>query len=161
MFGIFQKAKHGCLIISNLGSKRFEYIDNVDSEVLMSDMLIFSKLLSARKLSQSQFEDCCNLLPFLTTNDKRRFVNFSLKANYEIPQNCRYLFLPEIIFKHPNWVTELKAKHLGSTYEKDRLLLLGYKIKDYNSTASYYHPLIENARKIFKNDNYQYIEVNE
>lgn len=144
-----------------LGSKRFEYIESEDCEALMSDMLIFSKLLLTRKLTQKQFEDCCILLPFLTTNDKRKFVNFALRANYEIPHDCRHLFFPEIIFKHPNWVTELKAKHLSNTYEKARLLLLGYKIKDYNSTTSYYQPLIENARQIFKNDNYQYIELND
>lgn len=145
---------------AKLGSKRFEYIENEDSEVLMSNMSNFLKLVVSRKLSQSQFEDCCRLIPFLITTDKKNFVRNALRANYEIPHDCRYLFFPEIILKHPSWVTELKAKHLQSAYEKDRLLLIGYKIKDYNYT-SYYQPFIETARQIFKNDNYQYIELND
>jgi hypothetical protein len=120
----------------------------------------FLKLVVSRKLSQSQFEDCCRLIPFLITTDKKNFVRNALRANYEIPHDCRYLFFPEIILKHPSWVIDLKAKHLQSAYEKDRLLLIGYKIKDYNYT-SYYHPFIEIARQIFKNDYYQYIELND
>ena len=141
-----------------LGSKRFEYIENEDCEILMYDMTSFLKLVATRKLTQNQFEYCCMYSPFLTTADKKKFVNTALRANYDIPHEGRHLFFPEIIFKHESWVTELKTKHLQSAYEKDRLLLIGYKIKDCNYT-SYWSSEIKKARAIFKNENYQYIDL--
>ena len=144
-----------------LGSKRFEYIENEDCEILMYDMTSFLKLVATRKLTQNQFEYCCMYSPFLTTADKKKFVNTALRANYEIPHEGRHLFFPEIIFKHPNWVTELKTKHLDNDYARARLLLLGYKLKDYNYHHSYWATNIENARRIFKNDEYQYIELDD
>ena len=121
-----------------LGSKRFEYIENEDCEILMYDMTSFLKLVATRKLTQNQFEYCCMYSPFLTTVDKKKFVNTALRANYEIPHEGRHLFFPEIIFKHESWVTELKTKHLNSDYDRARLLLLGYKLKDYNYHHSYW-----------------------
>jgi hypothetical protein len=85
-----------------LGSKRFEYIENEDCEILMYDMTSFLKLVATRKLTQNQFEYCCMYSPFLTTADKKKFVNTALRANYEIPHEGRHLFFPEIIFKHPS-----------------------------------------------------------
>ncbi len=117
---------------ASLGSKTFEYIENEDTEILMSDVSSFLKLVASRKLTQNQFEYCCMYSPFLIIADKKKFVNTALRANYEIPHEGRHLFFPEIIFKHESWVTELKTKHLQSAYEKDRLLLSGYKIKDCN-----------------------------
>ena len=144
-----------------LGSKRFEYIENEDCEILMYDMTSFLKLVATRKLTQNQFEYCCMYSPFLTTADKKKFVNTALRANYEIPHEGRHLFFPEIIFKHKSWVTELKTKHLDNDYARARLLLLGYKLKDYNYQHSYWATNIENARRIFKNDEYQYIELDD
>ena len=150
-------------IESYLGSKKFEYVENEDVETLMSDMVRFSKLVLSRKLTQTQFENCCRMIeiiPLLIKNYKKDFVRNALQANYEIPHDCQYLFFPEIILKHPCWVMEMKAKDLAYSYDKDRLLLLGYKIRDYNYT-SYWSSEIEKAREIFKNENYQYIELNE
>ena len=150
-------------IESYLGSKKFEYVENEDVETLMSDMVRFSKLVLSRKLTQPQFENCCRMteiIPLLIKNYKKDFVRNALQANYEIPHDSQYLFFPEIILKHPSWVMEMKAKDLAYSYDKDRLLLLGYKIRDYNYT-SYWSSEIEKARAIFKNENYQYIELNE
>lgn len=145
---------------SYLCSKRFEYIENEDCETLMLDMSRFCKLVLARKLTQEQFESCCRMVPHLVQTHKREFVRSAIQANYIIPHDCQYLFFPEIILKHQSWVMEMKAKDLAYSYDKDRLLLLGYKIKDYNYT-SYWSSEIKKARVIFKNENYQYIELNE
>lgn len=150
-------------IESYLGSKKFEYVENEDVEILMSDMVRFSKLVLSRKLTQTQFENCCRMIeiiPLLIKNYKKDFVRNALQANYEIPHDSQYLFFPEIILKHPSWIMEMKAKDLAYSYDKDRLLLLGYKISDYNYT-SYWSSEIKKAREIFKNENYQYIELNE
>ena len=151
-------------IESYLGSKKFEYVENEDVEILMADMVLFSKLVLSRKLTQTQFENCCRrmieIIPLLIKNYKKDFVRNSLQANYEIPHDTQYLFFPEIILKHPCWVMEMKAKDLAYSYDKDRLLLLGYKISDYNYT-SYWSSEIKKARAIFKNENYQYIELDE
>lgn len=146
---------------ASLGSKTFEYIENEDTEILMSDESSFLKLVASRKLTQNQFEYCCMYSPFLIIADKKKFVNTALRANYEIPHEDRRLFFPEIIFKHPSWVTELNAKHLDNDYARARLLLLGYKLKDYNYQHSYWATNIENARRIFKNYEYQYIELDD
>ena len=146
---------------ASLGSKTFEYIENEDTEILMSDVSSFLKLVASRKLTQNQFEYCCMYSPFLIIADKKKFVNTALRANYEIPHEGRRLFFPEIIFKHPSWVTELNAKHLDNDYARARLLLLGYKLKDYNYQHSYWATNIENARRIFKNYEYQYIELDD
>ena len=143
------------------GRNKFEYIENEDCEILMYDMTSFLKLVATRKLTQNQFEYCCMYSPFLTTADKKKFVNTALRANYEIPHEGRHLFFPEIIFKHESWVTELKTKYLDNDYARARLLLLGYKLKDYNYHHSYWATNIENARRIFKNENYQYIELDD
>lgn len=127
----------------------------------MSDVSSFLKLVASRKLTQNQFEYCCMYSPFLIIADKKKFVNTALRANYEIPHEGRRLFFPEIIFKHPSWVTELNAKHLDNDYARARLLLLGYKLKDYNYQHSYWATNIEKARRIFKNYEYQYIELDD
>jgi len=140
-----------------LGSKRFEYIENEDCEILMYDMTSFLKLVATRKLTQNQFEEAIQNMQEIIKNTDFREV--AVAAGYKIPYKYRELFYPYIIYQNPELVLDSVVEYRDPRTCKELLFDKGYKFKDWQYTEQR-HILAEQARKIFlKGSNYKIIEI--
>ena len=137
------------------GSRIFENRISKDSANQMPNI---SHLIETRKFTQQEFEECCKKVIWrLNDGDKIMFIRTALIANYNIPTVYRDIYVVALMLKYPELVTKLTLNNIGDPSCISRLLMLGYKIKgkDYKGKST---PIL-NARKIMKNDNYKYIEI--
>ena len=137
------------------GSRIFENRISKDSANQMPNI---SHLIETRKFTQQEFEKCCKKVIWrLNDGDKIMFIRTALVANYNIPTVYRDIYVVALMLKYPELVTKLTLNNIGDPSCISRLLMLGYKIKgkDYKGKST---PIL-NARKIMKNDNYKYIEI--
>ena len=140
------------------GVKRFEYIENKDTEELVKDSSGLLDFVRCRKLTQAQFEEICQVIPKLNYREVKDLIHYSLYANYEIPQEYYNLFMPYIVLKDHSYVNELKKEHFTNTFTISELLTIGYKINN-SSYESYKSSEIMKTKEILKNDNYKYIDL--
>ena len=137
------------------GSKIFENISSEDSRIQLSSLF---HLIETRKFTQQEFEKCC-MKNIWRLNDVEKivFIRSALTVNYNIPTVHRDIYVVAQMLKYPELVTKLTCNNVGDPNCIARLLMLGYKIqgKDYKGK---YIPIL-NARKIMKNENYKYIEI--
>lgn len=140
---------------ASYGSKIFENISSEDSSIQLSSLF---HLIETRKFTQQEFEKCC-MKNIWRLNDVEKivFIRSALTVNYNIPTVHRDIYVVAQMLKHPELVTKLTRNNVGDPNCIARLLMLGYKIqgKDYKGK---YIPIL-NARKIMKNENYKYIEI--
>lgn len=115
-------------------------------------------MIETRKFTQNEFEVCwLKNICRLSDENKRVYVRAALTANYNIPSVHRDIYPVAQMLKYPELVTKLTRNNIGDPSCISRLLMLGYKIngKDYKGK---YIPIL-NARKIMRNDEYKYIEI--
>lgn len=137
------------------GSKIFE---NRNSKDFFSQAPDVFNLIENRKFTQREFEECCKkVIWLLNEDDKTKFVRASLVANYNIPIVHRDIYVVAQMLKYPELVTKLTRNNIGDPSCISRLLMLGYKIKGKDYKGKYISIL--NARKIMRNDDYKYIEI--
>lgn len=139
------------------GSRKFETIDEYKAEdSTLNTQPGVAFLLYTKKLTQKQFEMCCeNLEEF----GDLAFFHSAVFADYEIPFKYQKYFYPHIIFKNPHWLSLLSnTKHKVSQEIAAVALICGYKIKDYNYN-SYWTDEVLKTKKIFKNEDYKYLEI--
>lgn len=148
-----------------IGSKKFECIKNEEADELLmknNNARDIIELVRIRKFSQAQFEELCKDIPTKPTKwnyrDVNSFVHFALYANYEIPQEYYNLFMPHIVIKESSLMSELRRKHLVTTFTAIHLLKMGYKIKNFIYNGYTAHEIMK-TREILKNDNYKYIDL--
>lgn len=139
------------------GSRKFETIDEFntdDSNLEAYPGAAF--LLYTKKLTQKQFEMCCeNMEKFADL----AFFQSAVFADYEIPFKYQKYFYPHIIFKNPHWLSLLSNTKRKVPQEiAAAALICGYKINDYNYN-SYWTDEILKTKKIFKNEDYKYLEI--
>ena len=137
------------------GSKIFENTSSEDSNIQLSNLFL---LIETRKFTQNEFEVCwLKNICRLSDENKRVYVRAALTANYNIPSVHRDIYPVAQMLKYPELVTKLTRNNIGDPSCISRLLMLGYKIngKDYKGK---YIPIL-NARKIMRNDEYKYIEI--
>ena len=89
--------------------------------------------------------------------EKIVFIRSALTANYNIPSVHRDIYPVAQMLKYPKLVTKLTRNNIGDPSCISRLLMLGYKIKGKDYKGKYISIL--NARKIMRNDDYKYIEI--
>ena len=137
------------------GSKIFESISSKDNNIQFPNLFY---LIETRKFTQQEFEKCC-MKNIWRLNDVEKivFIRSALTVNYNIPTVHRDIYVVAQMLKYPELVTKLTRNNVGDPNCIARLLMLGYKIqgKDYKGK---YIPIL-NARKIMKNENYKYIEI--
>lgn len=115
-------------------------------------------LIETRKFTQQEFEECCKKVIWrLNDGDKIMFIRTALVANYNIPPVYRDIYVVAQMLKYPELVRKLNHNNIGDPSCISRLLMLGYKIKGKEYKRKYI-PIL-NARKIMKNDDYKYIEI--
>lgn len=140
---------------ASYGSKIFE---NRNSKDFFSQAPDVFNLIENRKFTQREFEECCKkVIWLLNEGDKTKFVRVSLVANYNIPIVYRDIYPVALMLKYPELATELTRNNIGDPSCISRLLMLGYKIKGKEYKGKYI-PIL-NARKVMKNENYKYIEI--
>ena len=140
------------------GSKNFENISNKDNSIQFPNLFY---LIETRKFTQNEFEVCwLKNICRLSDENKRVYIRAALTANYNIPSVHRDIYPVAQMLKYPELVTKLTRNNVGDPSCIARLLMLGYKIKgkDYKKYKGKYIPIL-NARKIMKNENYKYIEI--
>lgn len=137
------------------GSKIFENISSEDSRIQLSSLF---HLIETRKFTQNEFEKCC-MKNIWRLNDVEKivFIRSALTANYNIPSVHRDIYPVAQMLKYPELVTKLTRNNIGDPSCISRLLMLGYKIKGKDYKGKYISIL--NARKIMRNDDYKYIEI--
>jgi hypothetical protein len=140
------------------GAKRFEYIENKDTEELVKNSSGLLDLIRCRKLTQAQFEEICQVISKLNYREVKDLIHYSLYANYEIPQECYNLFMPYIVLKDHSYINELKKEHFTNTFTKSDLLTIGYKTKNCVYEGFRNSEIIK-AKEILKSDNYKYIDL--
>ena len=89
--------------------------------------------------------------------NKTMYIRAALVANYNIPSIHRDIYPVSLMLKYPELATKLTRNNIGDPSCISRLLMLGYKIKGKEYKGKYI-PIL-NARKVMKNDNYKYIEI--
>lgn len=137
-----------------LGSKRFEYIENEDCEILMYDMTSFLKLVATRKLSQEQFEEYCE---YMFTEERTIFyTSHAVAAGYKILPKYKKHFYPYLIYSDSEMALELLNKRNLTRTEVNYFYEKNYKIGDYNFSSD----KVKETKAIFvKDEDYKYIEV--
>lgn len=158
---VSQKAKREKL----LGSKNFEkcFINQEFVVLSAAKLSFFCDLIKSRKITQNTFEVFCEgFMNILDDNDKKYLVERAIFANYEIPNKYKDVFLPEAVFKYPDWIKDLKTEHLSLSCKYDdyvtRFLTIGYKVENGNYNSEWANS-IKKTRSILKNDNYKYIKI--
>lgn len=142
------------------GSKQFENTSEKYLNELLENEVVGTcfTLVRLRKVTQNQFETILN-----STKDKgykRILIQYSLLADYDIPQEFQIKYPSELVFKYRNLVSSLSDSQISNIPKANHLLMIGYKIKDWN--YDYFDSReIMRAREIFKNDTYQVIEPKE
>ena len=137
------------------GSKIFESISSKDNNVQFPNIFY---LIETRKFTQNEFEVCwLKNICRLSDENKRMYIRAALIANYNIPTVYRDIYVVALMLKYPELVTKLTRNNIGAPSCIERLLMLGYKIKGKEYKGKYI-PIL-NARKVMKNDNYKYIEI--
>ena len=89
--------------------------------------------------------------------EKIVFIRSALTVNYNIPTVHRDIYVVVQMLKYPELVKKLTHNNIGDPSCISRLLMLGYKIKGKDYKGKYI-PIL-NARKIMRNDDYKYIEI--
>lgn len=89
--------------------------------------------------------------------EKIVFIRSALTANYNILTVHRDIYVVAQMLKYPELVRKLTRNNIGDPSCISRLLMLGYKIKGKDYKGKYISIL--NARKIMRNDDYKYIEI--
>lgn len=89
--------------------------------------------------------------------EKIVFIRSALTANYNITPLHRDIYPVALMLKYPELATKLTRNNIGDPSCISRLLMLGYKIKGKDYKGKYISIL--NARKIMKNDEYKFIEI--
>ena len=144
-----------CKKEASYGSTNFESINSKDNSIQLSNLYY---LIETRKFTQHEFEECCKKNIWrLNDVEKTIFIRGALAVNYNIPTIYRDIYVIAQMLKYPELVTKLTRNNIGDPSCISRLLMLGYKIngKDYKGK---YIPIL-NARKIMRNDEYKYIEI--
>lgn len=146
-----------------LGSKKFEEHFDIQNAILANEreLQTFYDLIKGRKLTQEKFEQCCAEFMNLLDDDYRKkyLAKIVVFSNYEISEKYKDIFLPEAVFKYPDWIKDLKEEHISWQYaDVTRFLMIGYKVKNGNYNLEWANSIM-NARSILKNDNYKYIEI--
>ena len=137
------------------GSKIFESISSKDNNIQFPNLFY---LIETRKFTQNEFEVCwLKNICRLSDENKRTYIRAALIANYNITPLHRDIYPVAVMLKYPELATKLTRNNIGDPSCISRLLMLGYKIngKDYKGK---YIPIL-NARKVMKNENYKYIEI--
>lgn len=144
-----------CKKEASYGSTNFENISSEDSRIQLSSLF---HLIETRKFTQQEFEKCC-MKNIWRLNDVEKiiFIRSALAVNYNIPTEYREIYKVALMLKYPELVMQLTRNNIGDPSCISRLLMLGYKIKGKDYKGKYI-PIL-NARKIMRNDNYKYIEV--
>lgn len=117
-------------------------------------------MIETRKFTQDEFEACwLKNISGLRIGDeyKEKFIRAALVANYNIPTEYREIYKVALMLKYPELVLSLTRNNIGDPSCISKLLMLGYKIKGKEYKGKYI-PIL-NARKIMKNENYKYIEI--
>ena len=137
------------------GSKIFENISSEDNSIQLSNLF---HLIETRKFTQQEFEKCCmKNIWRLNDVEKTLFIRSALAVNYNIPTVHRDIYTVALMLKYPELATKLTRNNIGDPSCISRLLMLGYKIKGKEYKGKYI-PIL-NARKVMKNENYKYIEI--
>ena len=144
-----------CKKEASYGSTNFENISSEDSRIQLSSLF---HLIETRKFTQNEFEKCCmKNIWRLNDVEKTVFIRGALAVNYNIPTIYRDIYVVAQMLKYPELVTKLTRNNIGNPSCISRLLMLGYKIKGKEYKGKYI-PIL-NARKVMKNENYKYIEI--
>ena len=140
---------------ASYGSKIFENISSEDNRIQLSSLF---HLIETRKFTQHEFEKCC-MKNIWRLNDVEKivFIRSALAVNYNIPTVHRDIYVVAQMLKYPELVPSLTRNNIGDPSCISRLLMLGYKIKGKEYKGKYI-PILK-ARKIMKNDDYKYIEI--
>ena len=137
------------------GSTNFENISSEDSKIQLSSLF---HLIETRKFTQNEFEVCwLENICRLSDENKRTYIRAALIANYNITPLHRDIYPVALMLKYPELATKLTRNNIGDPSCISRLLMLGYKIKGKEYKGKYI-PIL-NARKVMKNENYKYIEI--
>ena len=137
------------------GSKIFENINSKDNSIQFPNLFY---LIETRKFTQNEFEVCwLKNICRLSDENKTMYIRAALVANYNIPSIHRDIYPVSLMLKYPELATKLTRNNIGDPSCISRLLMLGYKIKGKEYKGKYI-PIL-NARKVMKNDNYKYIEI--
>lgn len=135
---------------ASLGSKTFEYIENEDTEILMSDVSSFLKLVASRKLTQNQFE-------YMFHEERTIYYgSHAIAAGYKILPKYKRHFYPYLIYSDPEMALELLNKRNLTRTEVNYFYEKNYKIGNYNFSSD----KVKETKSIFlKDEDYKYIEV--
>ena len=137
------------------GSKIFESINSKDNSIQFPNIFY---LIETRKFTQNEFEVCwLKNICRLSDENKRTYIRAALIANYNITPLHRDIYPVALMLKYPELATKLTRNNIGDPSCISRLLMLGYKIKGKDYKGKYISIL--NARKIMKNDEYKFIEI--
>ena len=137
------------------GSKIFENINSKDNSIQFPNLFY---LIETRKFTQNEFEVCwLKNIWRLSDENKTMYIRAALVANYNIPSVHRDIYPVALMLKYPELATKLTHNNIGDPSCISRLLMLGYKIKEKDYKGKYI-PILK-ARKIMKNDDYKYIEI--
>lgn len=137
------------------GSKIFESMSSKDNSIQFPNIFY---LIETRKFTQNEFEVCwMKNICRLSDENKRMCIRAALIANYNITPLHRDIYPVAQMLKYPELVTKLTRNNIGDPNCIARLLMLGYKIKGKDYKGKYI-PIL-NARKVMKNENYKYIEI--
>ena len=144
-----------CKKEASYGSTKFENINSKDNSFQFSNLF---HLIETRKFTQREFEECC-MKNIWRLNDVEKivFIRSALTVNYNIPTVHRDIYVVAQMLKYPELVRKLNHNNIGDPSCISRLLMLGYKIKEKDYKGKYI-PIL-NARKIMKNDDYKFIEI--
>lgn len=144
-----------CKKEASYGSTNFENINSKDNSIQFPNLFL---LIETRKFTQHEFEECCKKFIWrLNDVEKTVFIRGALAVNYNIPTIYRDIYVVAQMLKYPELVTKLTRNNIGDPSCISRLLMLGYKIKGKDYKGKYISIL--NARKIMRNDDYKYIEI--
>ena len=140
-----------------LGSSYFEnYRLSIKKFKSVSEI---SLLIQTRKLTQSQFEDMCDLAAIMNIGFGRFFVS-AIISGYKIQPQHEKLFYPFIIYHNPEKIEcWIKNKIRIGDLEKQIALENNYMIDGVRYWNSF-HRMVYEAKKIFLKDGFKIIERN-
>lgn len=142
------------------GSNVFENIDNQTTRLisnLFSNYSYISNLIRARKITQEQFELCCE--DIMTGGYISNLSTSSLISGYKIPDKYLSIFYPNIFHLELKDISALiKSGTIDSSFAI-RLLENNYMIEGFDYNNSECQKIIK-AKKIFLKDDFKIIKRN-
>lgn len=136
-----------------LGTKRFEYIENIDVKELDEIFSTVVDLIKCRKLTQAQFEEFCEYM----YNEERTVFHASyvIAAGYKILPKYKKLFYPYLIYSDPEMALEVFDRSSYTVTEFNYFYKKNYKIAD---SCGFPNENLKSTKEIFvTDDEYKYI----